>query len=182
MTVPALRTDRLRLGRLGPEDAPGLHLAYGDPDTMRFWDGPPSRSLAETEERIHRSCSVDPSWHAAWALRTRYDRQFVGMINYHGRQDVHRRLALGWILVPRYERQGYMSEALRALLGHCFQTLQMHRIEAEIEPANTRSISLAERFGFRSEGLLRDRLWLSGEPRSCLMYSLLRTEWNVSCP
>jgi RimJ/RimL family protein N-acetyltransferase len=75
-----------------------------------------------------------------------------------------------------------MSEALRALLGHCFQTLQMHRIEAEIEPANTRSISLAERFGFRSEGLLRDRLWLSGEPRSCLMYSLLRTEWNVSCP
>ena len=182
LSVPEFQTDRLRLRGLVPEDAPGLHLAYGNPDSMRFWDGPPGRSITETEERIRRSLATDPSWHVAWALLTRQDAQFVGMVNYHGRQDAHRRLALGWILVPRHERQGYMSEALRALLGYCFETLHMHRVEAEIEPANVRSLRLAERLGFRSEGLLRDRLWVSSEPRSIFMYALLRTEWNVSCP
>jgi ribosomal-protein-alanine N-acetyltransferase len=181
-SIPEFMTDRLRLRRLVLEDAPGLHLAYSGPDSMRFWDGPPSRSVAETEERIGRSLSTDPSWHVAWALLARQNAQFIGMVNYHGRQDAHRRLALGWILVPRYERQGYTAEALEALLRYCFQTLRMHRVEAEIEPANWRSIRLAERVGFRSEGLLRDRLWVSGEPRSCLMDALLRTEWNVSCP
>jgi ribosomal-protein-alanine N-acetyltransferase len=174
-------TDRLRLRRLVPQDAPGLHLAYGDADAMRFWDGPPSRDLAETEERIRRSASVDPSWHIAWALLAKPDEQFIGMVNYHGRQDAHRRLALGWILVPRYERQGYMAEALRALLAHCFETLHVHRVEAEIEPSNSRSIRLAERLGFRAEGLLRDRLWAGGEPRTIMMYALLRPDWNASC-
>jgi RimJ/RimL family protein N-acetyltransferase len=180
--IAEFATDRLHLRRLLPDDAPGLHLAYGDADAMRFWDGRPSRDLAQTEERIRRSLATDPSWHVAWGLLTKKHRQFVGMVNYHGRQDSHRRLALGWILVPRFERQGYTAEAVRALLDHCFETLHMHRIEAEIEPANARSIRLAERLGFRSEGLLRDRLWVSGEPRSCLMYALLRNEWNVSCP
>src|SRR5215472_8022673 len=159
LPVSEFVTDRLSLRRLAVEDAPSLHLAYGDADAMRFWDGPPSRDLAETEERIRRSLSVDPSWHVAWALLARHDKRFVGMINYHGRQDAHHRLALGWILVPRYERRGYMAEAVRALLAHCFETLQMHRVEAEIEPDNARSIRLAERLGFRNEGLLRDRLW-----------------------
>jgi ribosomal-protein-alanine N-acetyltransferase len=176
-----LVTARLRIRRLAPEDAPGLHLAYGDADAMRFWDGPPSRDLAETEERIRRSAYVDPSWHAAWALLASPDEQFVGMINYHGRQDAHRRLALGWILVPRYERQGYMSEAVRAVLAYCFETLHVHRVEAEIEPSNIRSIRLVERHGFRREGLLRDRVWAGGEPRTIMMYALLRPEWNASC-
>ena len=175
-------TQRLRIRRLLPEDAPGLHLAFGDADAMRFWDGPPSRNLAETEARIRRSLATDPSWHVAWALLTKDQQQFVGMINYHGRQDAHRRLALGWILVPRHERQGYMAEAVLAFLRYCFETLHMHRVEAEIEPANVRSIKLAESLGFRCEGLLVDRLWVSGEPRSIFMYALLRTEWNVSCP
>src|SRR5262245_56117904 len=107
--IPELVSDRLRLRRLAVEDAPGLHRAYGDADAMRFWDGPPSRDCSETEQRILRSVSVDPSWHVAWAMLARPDDQFVGMINYHARQDAHRRLALGWILVPQFERQGYMT-------------------------------------------------------------------------
>jgi ribosomal-protein-alanine N-acetyltransferase len=75
-----------------------------------------------------------------------------------------------------------MAEAARALLTHCFTTLQTHRVEAEIEPANLRSIRFAERLGFQSEGLLRDRLWVNGEPRSILMYALLRPDWNLPCP
>ncbi len=177
--VPELITDRLRLRRLGPKDAPGLHLAYGDAEAMRYWDAPPCRDVAETEARIRQSCRANTIWHAAWALLMQ-DDQFIGMVNYHARQPWNRRLAVGWILVPQFQQRGYMREAMRALLSHCFNTLETHRIEAEIEPDNHRSMRLAERLGFRREGLLRDRLCVGGEPRSIWMYGLLCPEWKVT--
>ena len=82
------------------------------------------------------------------------------MINYHARQPSNRRLALGCILIPRFQGRGYTQEAVGAVLAHCFTTLNTHRIEAEIEPENVRSVRLAQRLGFQREGLLRDRLFV----------------------
>ena len=181
--VPALETARLRLRCLMIEDAPAAHQAYGDPGAMRFWDMPPSVDLEETERRLRRSLSVDPQWHATWAILARPDGQlpedqFIGMINYHARQPWNRRLALGWILVPGFQGRGYMHEAVRAVLAHCFTALNVHRVEAEIEPENARSARLAQRLGFQREGLLRDRLFVADQPRAQQMYGLLRSEWR----
>ena len=125
--VPALDTARLRLRCLMIEDAAAAHQAYGDPETMRFWDMLPSIDLEETERRLKRALSVDPQWHATWAVLDRTDGplpdgQFIGMINYHARQPWNRRLALGWILIRRFEGRGHMQEAVprgsRPLLCH----------------------------------------------------------------
>jgi RimJ/RimL family protein N-acetyltransferase len=177
--VPAFDTGRLHLRRLAPDDAPALHQAYGDADSMRFWDAPPCRTLAETQAQIAHSLSAPPAAHAAWAVLAGPGRDFVGMVNYHARWPAARRLAVGWILLPRHVGHGYMLEAMHALLAHCFATLDTHRVEAEIEPANTRSVRLAERLGFRHEGVLRDRFWVAGEPRTIAMYGLLRPEWHA---
>ena len=163
-------------------DAPAAHEAYSDAEAMRYWDALPSKDVEETERRLRRSLSVDPQWHATWAILARpngqvADDQFIGMINYHARQPWNRRLALGWILIPRFEGRGYMLEAVRAVLAHCFTALDTHRVEAEIEPDNVRSARLAQRLGFQREGLLRDRLFVADQPRSKQMFSLLRTEW-----
>ena len=181
--VPALDTARLRLRCLTIEDAPAAHQAYGDPGVMRFWDMPPSIDLEETERRLKRSLSVEPHWHATWAVLARPDgqlpdNQFIGMINYHARQPWNRRLALGWILISRFQRRGFMEEAVRAVLTHCFNTLNTHRVEAEIEPDNLRSARLAQRLGFQREGLLRDRLFVADQPRTIQMYALLRSDWG----
>jgi RimJ/RimL family protein N-acetyltransferase len=94
------------------------------------------------------------------------------------RQLWNRRLALGWILIPRFQGHGYMQEAVTAVLTHCFTTLDIHRVEAEIEPENIRSAPLAQRLGFQREGLLRDRLFVANQPRTQQMYALLRSEWR----
>ena len=181
--VPVLDTARLRLRCLMIEDAPAAHQAYGDPEAMRFWDMPPSIDLEETERRLKRSLSVEPQWHATWAVLARPDGQlpdyeFIGMINYHAHQPWNRRLALGWILISRFQNRGFMEEAVRAVLTHCFTTLNIHRVEAEIEPGNLRSARLAQRLGFQREGQLRDRLFVADQPRTIQMYALLRSEWG----
>jgi [ribosomal protein S5]-alanine N-acetyltransferase len=180
--VPEFETPRLRLCRLVLADAPGLHEAYGDAEAMRFWDAPPSRDLAETEQRIRHSVAVDPTWHAAWAVRMHVDGSFVGMVNYHARQPWNRRLVVGWIVAPRWQGLGLAAEAVRPMLAHCFTSLATHRIEAEIEPGNHRSTRLAERLGFVREGLLRERILVGDEFRSLSMYGLLRPQWDARSP
>lgn len=169
-----LPTPRLILRPLAETDAEALHEAFGDAATMRFWDSPPSRGIAETTARLRQSVEADAQWHAAFAVTLCETGRTVGMVNYHGRQPQHRRLAVGWITAPRWRRQGITREAVTALLGHCFGTLDSHRIEARIEPDNIPSARLAEGLGFRREGLMRDWMCVGGEPRSVYLYALLR--------
>jgi ribosomal-protein-alanine N-acetyltransferase len=115
-----------------------------------------------------------------WAIQTHAGR-FVGAINYHAHNEQQRRLALGWILVPSSWRQGLMTEAAPPVISHCFTGLNVHRIEALIEPQNQPSRGLAAKLGFTEEGTLRDWLCVAGEFRSVVMYGLLRTEWRHPC-
>ena len=64
------------------------------------------------------------------------------------------------------------------MISHCFTRLNVHRIEARIEPENLPSRRLATKLAFTEEGTLRDGLCVAGEFRSVVMYSLLRTEWS----
>jgi RimJ/RimL family protein N-acetyltransferase len=177
-SVPDLATNRLRLRPLTLQDAPAAHQAFGDPTTMTFWDAPHSIDVAETERRIRQWHIGDPASRTAWAVLTRTDDRFIGMVNYYARLPMFRRLAVGWILLPGFQGQGYMQEAAGALLAHCFGQLDTHRIEAEIHQGNTRSARLAERLGFQREALLQDRLFVAGRPRSTYMYALLRPAWT----
>ena len=70
-----------------------------------------------------------------------------------------------------------MTEAAPPVISHCFTRLNVHRIEARIEPENLSSRRLAARLGVTEEGTLRDWLCVAGEFRSVVLYSLLRAEW-----
>jgi ribosomal-protein-alanine N-acetyltransferase len=155
MTLPVLETPRLTLRSITAHDAEGLHEAYGDAFAMRHWDLPPSVDVSQTAERIRMSAEADPRWHGMWAIQTHAGR-FVG---------------------PSCWRQGLMTEAAPPVISHCFTRLNVHRIEARIEPENLSSRRLAAKLRFTEEGTLRDWLCVAGEFRSVVMNSLLRTEW-----
>jgi ribosomal-protein-alanine N-acetyltransferase len=173
-----LETPRLLLRAWEESDAEALHAAFGDPETMRFWDSAPRRDAADTASMIRDSLAADPQFHAAFAVTLRDSGQPVGMVNYHDRRPVRRRLAVGWILIRSWQHQGIMREAVPALLNHCFEQLDTHRIEARIEAENTPSVALAEWLGFQREGLMRDWMFVEGEPRSPCLYALLRHDWD----
>jgi RimJ/RimL family protein N-acetyltransferase len=139
---------------------------------------PASRDLAQATERVAMSLAADPRWHRGWALIFKQSEEFLGYVNYHQRDPWHRRLEVGYILARRYWRQGLMTEAMHAFLAYCFDRLDTHRVEAQIEPDNADSVRLAQRLGFQREGILRDRLFVDGRYRSLVMFSLLDTDWR----
>jgi RimJ/RimL family protein N-acetyltransferase len=55
-----------------------------------------------------------------------------------------------------------MHEALQHLLDYLFQTLHLHRVEAEVDPRNQPSARVLERLGFQLEGVLRQRWRIQG--------------------
>jgi [ribosomal protein S5]-alanine N-acetyltransferase len=176
-TIPELETPRLRLRAWVEADAEVLHAAFGDPETMRFWNSPARTNVADTAALIRESRQAPPWLHAAFAITFRDTGEPVGMVNYHDRRPANRRLAVGWILIRARQRQGIMREAMPAMLRYCFNTLDAHRIEARIEAANGRSVALANWLGFQREGLMRDWMFVGNEPRSPHMHSLLRPDW-----
>lgn len=69
---------------------------------------------------------------------------------------------LGYQLDDRYLRQGFMTEAIRRIVAFAFETLKLHRIEANILPRNLPSRKLAEKCGFEMEGTSAKYLQING--------------------
>jgi ribosomal-protein-alanine N-acetyltransferase len=84
---------------------------------------------------------------------------------------------LSYAAVTGYERQGLMSEALQLLLERAFSELELHRLEANIQPGNAPSQALVRRAGFVCEGSSRRYLKLGGEWRDHEHWVLLAEEW-----
>ena len=89
------------------------------------------------------------------------------------RRGVTQCCALGYWVGERFARQGYMFDAVRALIPFIFRTLGLHRIEAACLPSNEPSRNLLGKVGFREEGLARRYLQINGEWQDHVLFALL---------
>lgn len=87
---------------------------------------------------------------------------------------------IGYWMGHRFAGQGYMAEALVALLDHAFGPLGLHRLEAACMPENARSRRLLERCGFHEEGYARQYLRINGAWSDHVLFALLATEYPAA--
>ncbi len=88
-----------------------------------------------------------------------------------------RSASLGYYIGSDYAKRGYMSEALALVLDYAFTTLQLHRLEANIQPHNEASLALVQRLGFRKEGFSPKFLQIDGVWRDHERWAMLAEEW-----
>jgi ribosomal-protein-alanine N-acetyltransferase len=81
--------------------------------------------------------------------------------------------------VAAYRGQGYMSEALQLVLQEAFVTLDLHRLEANIQPGNAGSLALVRRAGFQLEGFSPGYLKIDGEWRDHERWALRSEAWRA---
>ncbi len=79
-------------------------------------------------------------------------REVIGSIGFHGPPDSEGRLEVGYSVDPRYRRQGFAREAVRALFDWAQRTYGVTRFLASISPDNEPSLRLASQFGFEQIG------------------------------
>jgi ribosomal-protein-alanine N-acetyltransferase len=69
---------------------------------------------------------------------------------------------LGFYGMAGFGGRGLMTEGLRLTVAHAFNVLGLHRLEANIQPENARSIALVRRVEFAKEGFSPGYLRIGG--------------------
>jgi ribosomal-protein-alanine N-acetyltransferase len=108
-------------------------------------------------------------------LTRREDDALLGAITLDNiRRGPAQAATIGYWIGPDHARQGYMSEALAAVVHHAFTALDLSRIEAACLPENAASRGLLERSGFKYEGVAQSYLQINGRWRNHVLYANLR--------
>lgn len=76
--------------------------------------------------------------------------------------------------------RGIMTEALTLFTYVLFATKRVHRLELKIVPENKGSVRVAEKCGYRLEGVAREAWYHRGRHLDMAVYSLLRPEFPVN--
>ncbi len=88
---------------------------------------------------------------------------------------------LGFYAVSDYDGQGYMSAGLKLVLQKVFNEMELHRLEANIQPENIRSINLVKNNGFRKEGYSPHYLKINDEWCDHERWAITHEDWiNLS--
>lgn len=81
---------------------------------------------------------------------------------------------IGYWIGAEYARQGYMQEALIAVVHYAFQVLDLSRLESACLPENKASRALLEKCGYKYEGVAQSYLQINGRWRNHVLYANLR--------
>jgi RimJ/RimL family protein N-acetyltransferase len=177
--LPRLSGGRVDLRWLTVDDAPALLRVFGDVEVMRFWSSPPLENLAAASDLID---DIHRHFHARrlfqWGICIRATGDLVGTCTLHHLEPAHRRAEVGFALARHAWGRGLATEALDLLIRFSFEALALHRLEADADPDNDRSIRTLERQGFKREGYLRERWHHLGELRDTVFLGLLRPDWT----
>lgn len=105
-------------------------------------------------------------------------RHIIGVFNISSIvQGVFKSAFLGYYANVDQAGQGLMSSALKLVLREIFTNLDLHRIEANIQPTNTPSIHLATKNGFIKEGFSPRYLKINGIWQDHFRYALTKEDW-----
>lgn len=169
----AIDAGGLTLRRLRAGDAPALAAIRSDPLSVR-WSHPGGCTLAEAQAA---TAAADEEWRsgAAAELAIEEDGAVVGTV--YVRFYDPTRASVGFDVAPASRGRGVATRSVAAACAWAFATFEpLVRIELWALPGNEASLRVAERTGFRREGVFRSRLPFGGELRDVVVCSLLRDD------
>lgn len=177
-SFPVLHTERFVLRAATFDDAPAVLRIMGDPRVMRYFGELPLTTLQAAEQRLERQIAAFAEHEGIrWMITA--DDAYIGSCGFWRIMPIHERAEIGYDLDPAWWGRGVMPEVLRVVLGFGFDTMELHSVEAQIDPANTGSRRVLEKCGFVQEGYFRENYFSPADQRltDTAIYALLRRDW-----
>lgn len=172
-----VRTERLVLRRFADGDVPQI-FTYRSQPAVEEWIGSTAVSVESLTERFGDGST---------AVVVEHEGRLIGDLMVRGRDAYGQRevadeakgteAELGWTFDPAHHGRGLATEAVRALIGICFDDIGLHRVMAACFTANEPSWRLMERIGMRREAHhLKDSLHREHGWQDEYVYALLAEE------
>jgi len=174
---PLLESDRLVFRQFEMSDAQDLFEIRSDKITMQYMDKPLHKSVEDAEMMIGGiRKSFEEKRGVSWAIIERETNRLIGNFGFWKLEYAHCGAEIGYALTREFVGKGLMSETLHNMINFGFKNLQVHRIEANINPKNISSIKLLEKVGFIQEALFRDNYFFEGSYYDSAIFSLIETD------
>ncbi len=162
-----IETERLLLRRISMQDAPDLFLIRSNPEALRYIGKPVASSVNEA---------------IAWGITLKNEGVIIGSIGYHRIEKAHYRAEIGYMLNPAHWNKGITGEAAKAILEFGFEHMNLHSVEAKINPENLHSANLLKKHNFCKEAYFRENFFFNDQFQDTEVYSLLRSSWKLKQP
>lgn len=175
---PELETERLLLRQQTAADKDDFFYLRSHPEIMRFIPRPLHQTPDETLQFIdllNNAITANEAINWVITLRNQPGR-VIGSIGYVRMKKENYRAEVGYLLHDQFRGQGIMHEALEAVLDYGFSVMQLHSVEAVIDPANTASANVLEKSGFVREGYFREDFFYNGVFTDTAYYSILASD------
>lgn len=151
---------------------------FADARFMQYSPAPPFIALDQANALIARDIqSMAAGERIRLGIERQADQALIGICTLFNLDSQCRSAEIGYGLLPAAWGQGYMHEAMQALLHWGFSDLALNRVEAEVDPTNVGSVRTVERLGFVKEGHLRESCVVKGVLADSARYGLLQREW-----
>lgn len=155
-----------------PQDCQAFLAAVQRSRTLhRPWVAPP-RTEQAFGVYLERLASGQ---HYGFLVIRRPEHELVGLINLNNViRGAFQSAFLGYYAFRPYAGKGLMQQGMRLVIRHAFTRLKLHRLEANVQPQNLRSIALLQKCGFRREGFSRRYLKVASRWRDHQRWAILR--------
>jgi ribosomal-protein-alanine N-acetyltransferase len=173
-----LQTKRLTIKSVTPQNIHELFLTKTKGEIMDFFAC--DENTFEYYRKMHEG-GMETHRISLYFFRIIHaeSQRVIGEFGFHTWNKTHRRAEIYYSLRKEEDKQkGYMKEAMESLLDFGFTNLNLHRIQALIDDANTPSKKLLEHFSFQKEGTMREDYNVEGIQEDSECYSLLKPEWG----
>ncbi|HEU4632827.1 MAG TPA: GNAT family N-acetyltransferase [Flavisolibacter sp.] len=147
---PDLETERLRLRQLSDHDDHEIFLLRSDEAVNKYIDRPRATSLADVQTFIQKiNAGIMNNKSLYWAVCMKDKPGLIGTVCLWNLSAEEERAELGYELLPQYQGNGYMQEAILSVIQYGFQTIQLKTIDAWLHEGNDKSIRLLEKNNFK---------------------------------
>ena len=176
-SFPEFESERLLFRKLLLSDAKDLLLIRSNDAVMKYLDIARFESIADAEKMIQTvSESYDKETGINWGIVEKHSNNFIGYFGFWRMIPEHCRAEIGYALKPEYWGRGYMYETINRMVRFGFKNINLHSIEANVNPDNDKSKKVLEKIGFRKEAYFRENYLFNNRFLDSIIYSLLEKD------
>src|SRR5689334_11009157 len=172
-------TERLELRAFEKSDLDGVLSYYQLPEVQRYLDWK-ARDKVEVKAALDAMCSQRrlnrPGDTICFAVVRRSDDELIGQVSLRWTDATAGQAELRFVFNPQYRRQGYATEAVKAVIDVGFDNFGFHRVFARCGADNQRSARLMKAIGMRLEAHYREHALFQGDWDEELHFAILDRE------
>lgn len=174
-----IKTERLLLRKILPDDAEEVFEWMGDPEVCKYERWEPHSCSAYSRGYIMEVFDGYKSDRLyQWGIEL--DGRLIGSVSVVGIDDYDQKAILGYCLAQKYWSNGYTTEAVKAVLGYMFKEVGINRIEASHSVNNMASGRVMEKAGMLLEGQAKDYYYCNSGFQDSRLYGLTKEQYLKS--